>query len=138
MSVKVVLVADDDEADVLFLTQALGTACPGVLVKSAADGKQAIDYLAGRGEYADRAAYPFPDHLFLDLKMPLVSGFEVLEWLRRQPDIGRLRVTVLSGSMLEADMVRARALGAEYTVKPIEYDALLAEMREFCRRHLHR
>lgn len=136
MSGKVILVADDDESDVLFLTEALRAACPGVVVKSAADGKQAIDYLAGRGEYADRAAYPFPDHMFLDLKMPLVTGFEVLEWLRRQPEIGRLRVTVLSGSMLEDDMERARSLGAEYIVKPIEYEALLAEMREFCRRHM--
>jgi len=136
MSGKVVLVADDDEDDVLFLSQALGASCPGVTVKSAADGKQAIDYLAGRGEYADRGTYPFPDHMFLDLKMPLVSGFEVLEWLRKQPEIGRLRVTVLSGSMLADDVARARSLGAEYIVKPIDYQSLLAEMREFCRRHL--
>jgi CheY-like chemotaxis protein len=138
MKGKVILIADDDEADVLFVTEALGTACPGVTVKAVADGKQTVDYLAGRGEYGDRGSYPFPNHLFLDLKMPLISGFEVLEWLRAHPEIGQLRVTVLSGSMLEDDMKRARSLGAEYIVKPVEYDALLKEMREFCRKHLVR
>lgn len=134
---KVVLIADDDEADVYFLTDAFKAACPEAAVRSVSDGQAAVDYLAGTGKYADRKAFPFPTHVFLDLKMPLLSGIEVLEWLRRQSgELGRLPVTVLSGSDLAADVEQARALGAEYAVKPVEYAALLAEVRGFCRRYL--
>jgi len=135
MSAKVILIADDDEADVHFLTRALRETLPNVQVRSVADGKQAVDYLAGREKFADRAASPFPVHLFLDLKMPLVSGLEVLQWLRHQPpEIGRLKVTVLSGSELASDVEQARALGADYFVKPLEYAALLALVREFAQK----
>lgn len=134
MSTKVILIADDDQADVYFLTKALNEALPGVSIRTVADGKETIDYLAGNGAYADRAASPFPAHMFLDLKMRIVSGFEVLQWLRAQPpEISRLSVTVISGSDLKVDIARVRALGADYIVKPIGYTALLAMVREFAK-----
>src|SRR3569832_747490 len=123
MKPKVVLIADDDEGSALILREALAASAPGVVVKTVVDGKQTVDYLAGHGAYADRASFPFPDHLFLDIRLPVLSGFEVLRWLRRQPEIGRLRVTVLSGSRLDDDRTRARSLGAGVIVKPAEYAA---------------
>ncbi len=137
MNDKVVLIADDDEADTFFVSEALKKASPGVFIACVADGQQAVDYLAGPGPYADRSAWPFPTCLLLDLKMPLLSGLEVLQWLRRQPpEIGRLPVTVLSGSELASDIQQVRALGADYIVKPIEYAALRAVMRDFAQKFL--
>jgi CheY-like chemotaxis protein len=135
MSIRVILIADDDAADVYFLTRALQEILPCFLVRSVADGKQAIDYLAGNGDYSDRTASPFPAHMFLDLKMPLISGLEVLQWLRAQPpEIGQLPVTVLSGSELASDIERVKDLDADYIVKPIEYSALRALVTEFKKR----
>ena len=95
---------------------------PGMrLVGVAHDGDQAIAYLSGRGEFGNREKFPYPDVLFLDLKMPRVTGFEVLSWLQNE---GRKPfITVFSGSEMETDMKRAFALGADtYKVKPSNSD----------------
>src|ERR1051326_7316731 len=106
-----VLVADDDANDVFFLRRAFqkaGVACPIVDVP---DGEKAISYLSGSDTYADRKRYPLPALLFLDLKMPKVSGFEVLEWLQKHDGLTKMKVVVLSSSNLPSDMQKARALG---------------------------
>jgi CheY-like chemotaxis protein len=94
----------------------------------AQDGGQAIAYLEGRHEFTDRQKFPYPDVLFLDLKMPRVTGFEVLDWLQRRAS--RPFIVVLSGSELETDVKRARALGADtYRVKPSTSEAYIAILR---------
>ena len=71
-----------------------------------------------------------PDLIFLDLKMPVMSGFEVLEWLQQQTFAPALRVIVLSGSNQQDDRQRAEALGAaDYLVKPISSEELTARLR---------
>ena len=76
-------------------------------------GANAIDYLAGYGIYADRLRHPFPSLVLLDLDMPGVTGFEVLEWLRGQPQFRKLAVVVLTGSDDGDDIQRAYRLGAD-------------------------
>src|SRR5207245_1002728 len=84
----------------------------------ATNGEDAIHYLSGQGKYADRSAHPLPGCMFLDLKMPFVNGFEVLEWLRIQPGIADLAVVVLTSSPEERDRERAQQLGVKgYLVK---------------------
>lgn len=134
MSCAVILIADDDENDVHFLRQALREACGSLRVLDVSTGEEAMDYLAGVGRFADRELYPFPSHLFLDLKLPRRSGAEVLRWIRARADFGDLPVTVLSGSQLSVDREQALSLGAEYVVKPVEYAALLEVARRFCAR----
>ena len=119
-----ILIADDDPTDVFFLRRALTECCEPCVVFDVGDGQEAIDYLAGHGKYADRSAHPFPRQLFLDLKMPRVTGLEVLEWLRRQSDTSQLGVVMTSGSQLPEDVERAERLGADYLVKPLEYEDL--------------
>ena len=102
---------------------------PGMrLVGVAHDGDEAIAYLSGRKEFANREKFPYPDLMFLDLKMPRVTGFEVLTWLQnkaRKPFI-----TVFSGSEMENDLKRAFALGADsYKVKPSNSEGYMTVLR---------
>ena len=89
------------------------------------DGVEAIDYLRGDGIYADRAKFPLPTVMLLDLNMPRKDGFEVLGWIRLQPELKRLRVYILSSSSRPEDIRRCYDLGANaYLIKPSNLDGL--------------
>jgi CheY-like chemotaxis protein len=91
-----------------------------------------IQYLQGVGVYGDRSKYPIPALLILDLKLPCVSGVEVLKWLRSEPGFRMLPVVVLTSSTLGADVEEAWACGANsYVVKPASPDLLVGIMRDF-------
>lgn len=91
------------------------------------DGMEAMAYLRGEGEYADRERFPLPDVLLLDLNMPRMNGFETLAALRAEERWGLLPVYVLSASNLPADILRAHKLGANgYVLKPSRVDELVA------------
>jgi PAS domain S-box-containing protein len=79
---QTLLLVEDDPNDTFFFKYALQQARPDLSVQSVTDGGQAIDYLNGRHQYSDRAAHPVPDFVFLDLKLPYFSGFDVLEHIR--------------------------------------------------------
>jgi len=132
-----VLVADDDNNDVFFLRRAFqkaGLSCPIVDVP---DGEKAISYLSGSDGFSDRNRFPVPSLLFLDLKMPKVSGFEVLEWLQKHNDLARMKVVVLSSSNLQSDMQKARSLGAhDYRVKPADIDDMINMVKDIAGRWL--
>ena len=84
------------------------------------DGAQAIEYFSGSGCFADRAKFPHPDVLFLDLKMPKVDGFGVLEWLKRNPPPKECLLVVLSNLDMVWDIKKAYALGAHtFLRKPL-------------------
>jgi CheY-like chemotaxis protein len=115
-----ILLVEDNEDDVFLMKRALklaGVANPMVVVT---DGEQAIDYLAGEGKYTDRQTFPMPAVVFLDLKLPLRSGHEVLAWIRGQKSLESLVVVVLTSSDEPSDLRRAYSLGANsYLVKPL-------------------
>jgi DNA-binding response OmpR family regulator len=123
-----VLLADDSEDDQMLFKLALRK-IPGMrLVGIAPDGDKAIAYLEGRGDYSDRQRFPYPDILFLDLKMPRVNGFEVLKWLRDKAQ--KPFIAIFSGSELESDVKRALQLGADiYKVKPSYSEAYVAVIK---------
>lgn len=123
----VILVAEDDPNDLELLRHVVNENGVEVNFQSAQDGEQVIDYLKAQRQFADRAAHPIPDIIVLDLKMPRVNGFEVLEWLRQQPALASIPVIILSGSGLESDIREAYRLGANtYFTKPGQ----LAELRK--------
>jgi CheY-like chemotaxis protein len=96
----------------------------------ASHGEEALDYLAGGGDFADRELHPFPALMLLDLQLPRRSGHEVLEWLRSRHELRRLPVVVLTSSREPKDINRAYELGANsYHVKPVSFDALLEMVR---------
>jgi CheY-like chemotaxis protein len=107
-----ILVAEDDENDIVILSYAFKQAGLSHTLERVADGEAAIHYLKGEGTYANRRKFPLPDLFLLDLKMPKVSGFEVLAWLQTQPALDDIPVIVLSGSELEEDKLETAKLGA--------------------------
>jgi len=116
---KKVLIAEDDPTDVFLLQRAFAAAKVSATLHVVRDGQEAIDYLEGHDGFADRNAYPLPDLMLLDLKMPKLNGFDVLGWLRQKPGLKRLLVTILTSSDQPNDINRAYDLGANsYLVKP--------------------
>lgn len=119
MKNKCILQVEDDENDVFMLQHVFNkTGIPSPL-RAVRDGQKAIDYLSGAGEYRDRTSFPVPCLVLLDLKLPFRDGFEVLRWIRREPEFKTLVVVVFSSSDLEEDIKRAYGAGANsYVVKP--------------------
>jgi CheY-like chemotaxis protein len=131
----VVLLVEDDEDDRLFFQRALRKARLGWTLATASSGREAIDYLEGSGRFADRGKHPFPSHVLLDLKLPEISGLEVLQWIRNHPGLAGLPVIILSSSREPSDMERAGTLGVDaYEVKPVEFASLVATVRSIARR----
>jgi CheY-like chemotaxis protein len=115
----VILLVEDNEDDAFLMKRSLKAAAIENPLLLAEDGQEAIDYLSGIGKFADRESYPIPAILFLDLKLPLKNGFDVLTWIRSQPQYAALVVVVLTSSNQPSDLARAYRLGANsYVVKP--------------------
>lgn len=114
-----VLLVEDNPDDVFFLERALEKSGLGWSLRVVTDGQEALDYLSGSKTFADRAQHPLPDLILLDLKLPYVSGFEVLGWIREQPGLRGLPVVILTSSPEERDQRRAAELGVRaYLLKP--------------------
>jgi len=114
-----VLYVEDEEDDVFFMRNAFRKLGVHERFHAVGDGARAISYFAGQEPYADRAQHPLPTFVLLDLNLPIRSGFEVLEWLRGQPEFKALPVVIFSSSGRLEDRQRAEQLGAtEYLLKP--------------------
>ncbi len=117
-----ILIAEDREDDVVLMRRAFEKANVVNPLHFVRDGEEAIAYLRGEPPYANRDEFPLPDLLLLDLKMPKIDGFEVLEWMRDQPGLKALRVVVLTSSEEMGDVNRAYSLGANsFLVKPVQF-----------------
>jgi len=114
-----ILLAEDDQNDVYLMRQAFAAAAilnPLIVVNN---GREAVEYLGGKGTYAQREKYPLPALILLDLKMPWMDGFDVLKWLRRRPEFHSLPAVILTSSKLQSDMDQSRLMGVyDYRVKP--------------------
>ena len=121
-----ILLAEDDENDIDLMGRAFKRAAVPNPIFFVNNGQEVVDYLAGKGKYAERNKFPMPGLLVLDLKMPWMDGFDVLAWLRGQPKFNALPVVVLTSSKLQKDIDRSRELGVyDYRVKPQSFDDLV-------------
>ena len=112
---RIVLLVEDSDDDAFFFERALANAAGEAVLQRFPDGGAAINYLAQLSTNSpDLSSYV----VFLDLKLPVLSGFEVLKWIRERGL--SLEVIILSGSDLDSDVDAARELGASrFIVKPI-------------------
>jgi CheY-like chemotaxis protein len=125
-----ILLVEDDPNDALLVRMAFQRTRSGIPLIILPNGLEAVNYLKGEGVYADRAKYPIPDIILLDLRMPLMSGFEVLQWIRERPGLKRLPVIVLTSSVQEADARTAYEAGANsYLVKPTDFNELVDSIK---------
>ena len=120
MSKKVpILVVDDSKEDVFLLCHAFKRAGLDLSLIHVHDGEEAVHYLSGENYFTDRSLYPMPRLILLDVKMPKLSGFDVLEWLLTRKDLKELPVVMFSSSFQSDDMEKAKVLGAaDYLTKP--------------------
>jgi CheY-like chemotaxis protein len=129
---RYILLVEDDENDVVLLQRAFQKGGMREAIKTVRDGQQAIAYLRGEGAYADRERFPMPFLVLLDLRMPRTDGFEVLQWIRSEPELKRLLVVVLTSSNLQSDVDRAYELGANsYLVKPVGFEEMSNLVQRF-------
>jgi CheY-like chemotaxis protein len=128
------LYVEDEETDFLFMQMAFEEAGMESALRRVGTGREAINYLAGDGHHADRGQYPLPAVILLDLNLPVLSGFAVLEWLRRKPDFRTLPVVVFTSSSREQDKQRALELGAnDYVEKPksgLQFGTVVQRVRD--------
>lgn len=119
MRTGTLLLVEDNEDDVFFMTRALKNADVSNPLQVVKDGQEAIDYLQGAGKFSNRGEYPIPTLILLDLKLPIKNGHEVLQWIREQLFYKNLVVIVLTTSREVNDVQKAYSLGANaFLVKP--------------------
>ena len=120
-----ILLVEDEPDDVFFVQRAFHSAHLKHPLFTVGDGQEAIDYLSGKGAYADHSVYPLPQLVLADLKMPRVSGFDLIAWMRNDKHCKFVPIIILSSSALATDVNRAYALGANaYMVKPADAHSL--------------
>ncbi len=124
-----ILLVEDDEVSAQLALLVLKKIAPGVGITHVSDGVEALDFLEGRGEPAGGEQH-LPTVVLLDLKMPRVDGFGVLERMRAMPAQRLCPVVVLSSSAHEGDLRRAYELGTSgYVVKCIEFDRFRSSLQ---------
>ena len=131
MSDKFILLVEDNPDDVDLTLRALKKNNIANEVVVAGDGAEALEYLMATGKYAERAIADLPEVILLDLKLPKVSGLEVLRAMRADPRTQLLPVVVLTSSSEEMDVVSSYQLGANSFIhKPVDFDQFVEAIRQ--------
>jgi len=119
------LVIEDAREHAILVRVAARRAMPGLDVRVAGDGREGIAYLDGTPPFQDRRSHPVPNLIILDLLMPEIDGFAVLEWMRDQPPSARVPIVVLTSSEHPDHEGRSMELGAKaFYRKPTDLDQL--------------
>lgn len=119
------LVIEDARDEAILVGLAARRCHPGLLVRTVHDGFEGAAYLSGIAPFADRDENPLPELIILDLFMPEVDGFALLNWIRKRPELAEIPVAVLTSSGRRDDETRARWLGAEVVYrKPTDLNDL--------------
>ena len=129
-AVEILLVEDNSE-DAMFTIRALKKSGLTNNLLHVKDGAEALDFIYGRGTYASRDASQQPRLILLDVKMPKVSGIEVLEKIKSDPDLKFIPTVMLTSSKEDPDIKKCYALGANsYIVKPVESENFFLAIKE--------
>jgi CheY-like chemotaxis protein len=121
----VILLVEDNPADQELIRRAMEKATIRKELRIVGDGEEALDYLFRRGKYQAPASSPRPDLLLLDLNLPRVNGYQVLEEIRADSKLRPMPVLVLTTSRQEKDIIRSYELGCNsFITKPVDLDQL--------------
>jgi len=121
-----ILLVEDNQQDAELMIRAIRKRHLANPVHVVADGAEALDFLFCRGPYADRDFSKPPKLVMLDLKLPKVSGLEVLKAIKEDRTLRALPVVIVTSSREDPDIASAYALGANsYVVKPVDFDEFL-------------
>ena len=116
-----IMLIEDEATDSLLIQRAFEKAGVANPIQTLAHGDKALAYLEGIGEYADRAKYPLPIFILLDLKLPGMSGLQLLKWIRTRKELRLIPVVVLTNSSDDAEVKSAYEAGANsYLLKPAD------------------
>jgi CheY-like chemotaxis protein len=120
---SVILLAEDKEGDIRLIQEAFRTAKIPNRLLVVRDGEEVVDYFAGSGTYSERAEWPLPALLLLDLAMPGLDGFGVLEWIRQRPEYNNVIVVILTMYKDSRNIERAYRMGANsFLAKPDNFE----------------
>jgi CheY-like chemotaxis protein len=126
----IILLAEDSDDDTFIFRRTLAKSGEVFRLFTVNNGSDAVEFLRRASQGGDPTA-PRPQIIFLDLKMPQLSGFDVLDWVRKQHFLPPLRIVVLSGSDEKRDKMLALELGAaEFITKPISIAELKRLLKE--------
>jgi CheY-like chemotaxis protein len=132
---------DYDDVEILFVEDSIDDAILTIraLTKSGftnkihhvKDGAEALDFIYCKGIYASRNIKEYPKLILLDLKMPKVTGMQVLEKIKSDPDLKSIPVVILTSSREDPDIKECYALGANsYIVKPVDSNNFFLAIKE--------
>ncbi len=125
-SPQTILLVEDNADDILLIQRAFRKTEITDSVQVVTDGEQAMAYLSGEGIYSDRSHYPMPRLIVMDLKMPRMTGLELLRWMNSVQVLQPIPKIILSSSRLDSDVAAAYDLGANtYFAKPNAFEDLL-------------
>jgi CheY-like chemotaxis protein len=120
-----ILLVEDSEDDAFFVTRAFSMISTPCSLQITADGQHALDYLKGMNQFGNRQQFPLPEFILLDIQLPHINGWEVLEWIRRDPKLSELPVAMFTNSRDAGCVNRAYELGADaYFIKPANQEKL--------------
>ena len=126
-----ILFAEDSKDDALLTIRALNKSGVSNKLHHVIDGAEALDFIYCRGKYVGRNPKEFPKLILLDVKMPKVSGIEVLERIKSDPLVKSVPVVMLTSSNEGPDIERCFGLGANsYIVKPVDNDNFFKAVKE--------
>lgn len=118
-----ILLVEDSPDDVAFFVHTFEKAGLAARLQVVRDGAEALDFIFRTGSHAHRTAAGRPKAVILDLRLPKVSGMEVLRRLKSDPRTRTIPVVVLSSSQEERDLIESHELGVNsYVVKPMDFD----------------
>lgn len=127
---RIILSVEDDDASYLLLTMAFDEVGGDLQLYRVKDGKEALDFLQHRGRYENA---PKPNLVLLNLNMPRLNGFDVLQAMKDDPAINDVPAVVFSSSSMDKDRAKCLALGARsFVTKPSDVDELLRVLRDIC------
>lgn len=126
-----ILFAEDSEDDATLTMRALKKCGVNNKLQHVIDGAEALDYLFCKGNYAERNFLQIPKLIILDLKMPKISGIQVLKKIKSDPVLKLIPVIMLTSSKEDPDIKQCYSLGANsYIVKPVDNDAFFLTIKE--------